>query len=129
MFTILLVDDDPVMRLLVDSMLQHVTDDQYEMVYVQRCSDALNHVNSRCFDLILLDNRLSRTVTAQATVPMFRRSAFQSPIAIISSDVSADYLSHPSILGVSHIVDKSQLCDFIRKQIVLAGLVSYEAAE
>lgn len=114
MIEVLLVDDDPFMRIMVDRTLAFLTDNQQNITYEASCSDALHHVNRQKYDLILLDNRLSRTITAQTTVPMFRKSRFQSPIAIISNDISVDYLSHPSILGVNYIVDKDNLVSFLR---------------
>ncbi|MEL6686122.1 MAG: response regulator [Pseudomonadota bacterium] len=128
MIQVLLVDDDPVIRMLVDHGLGMITSNQYQVTYESRCHDALVHVNRQAFDLILLDNRLSKTVTAKATVPLFRRSRFKSPIAIISSDISEDYLSNPSILGVDYIVDKKNLMQFLKDQVALSELLSTKEA-
>ena len=128
MFEVLLVDDDPFMRVLVERTLALLTDNQHEVTFETMCSDALHHVNRQTYDLILLDNRLSRTITARTTVPMFKKSRFQSPIAIISNDTGVDYLSHPSILGVDYVVDKNNLIEFLKSQVTLSGLLRMKKA-
>ena len=116
---VLLVDDDPVMHMIVENMLSHLTDERCAVVSVMEWSKAREHANTRQFDLILLDNQLSKSITAQITVPMLRKSRFRSPIAIISSDIRLDYLSHPSVLGVDYIVDKANLTTFLKSQVRL----------
>ncbi|MGB6231058.1 MAG: response regulator [Litorimonas sp.] len=120
---VLLVDDDPIMHVIVQQILEQATGGVCKMIKATEWLEAARHANSRKFDLILLDNLLSRSITAQVSVPLIRKSRHRSPIAIISSDIRVDYLSHPSILGVDYIVDKMHLARFLRDQARLLSIL------
>lgn len=109
--------------MIVGLMLGGLTDDRCRTVMTTQWKEALEHANARAFDMILLDNKLSRTITAQVTVPMLMKARYRSPIAIISSDIRQDYLTHPSVLGVDYIVDKARLTEFLKTQVALASVL------
>jgi len=114
MYQILLIDDDFFERDLVKDICDKTLNSKFQLHYVKDMPDALRLLGRIRFDLILLDNILSTFTNAKNSVPLIKDKSQEAPIAIISNDVSASYLSHPSIVGVDHIVEKTKLPVFLK---------------
>lgn len=117
MFRVLLVDDDPEESILVERTLRYLTRDNFELVYAAWCIDAIETLAVRSFDLICLDNQMRRNINAQINVPRLKQLAENSRLVILTSDTNQLYLSDPSILGVDDIVDKSDVAEFLKREI------------
>lgn len=114
MYQILLIDDDFFERDLVKDICDKTLSSKFQLHYVKDMPDALRLLGRIKFDLILLDNILSTFTNAKNSVPLIKEKSQEAPIAVISNDVSASYLAHPSIVGVDHIVEKSKLPAFLK---------------
>lgn len=116
-FTILLVDDDPDEKGQITRIFRALTHEMFQVDFVTKCSAAVQHVQAKDYDLVLLDDRLSQKISAKFSVPMIKTSNPAVPIAVISNDVSPDHLKNTKALGVDHIVDKANMVEFLRSQI------------
>lgn len=114
MYQILLIDDDFFERDLVKDICDKTLNSRFQLHYVKDMPDATRLLSRNKFDLILLDNILSKFTTAKSSVPVIKEISNDAPIAVISNDVSADYLADPSIVGVDHIVEKDKLPIFLK---------------
>lgn len=113
-FRVLLIDDEPVEHVTVNRILSALTDRPFLVEHVEKCSQAVALLQNQTFDLVLLDNRLSERMSAKFSVPIIKSAIGQSPLAIISNDISPDYLRDPKTIGVDFIVDKSDLIEFLK---------------
>lgn len=120
-FTILLVDDDPEERSHVTRIFKALTPDFFQVDFVTKCSEAIERLQDRGYDLILLDDRLSQKISAKFSVPMIKSSNPSIPIAIISNDISPEHLQSTKTLGVDHIVDKADMVNFLGSQLKWLG--------
>jgi CheY-like chemotaxis protein len=111
---VLLIDDDPDEGLITERALRSLTDDQFDLTHVTKCSNAMRLLNNHAFDLILLDDRLSQTIDATFTVLMLRNTKFTAPIVISTNNEKAPHLDDPAKLGVTDIINKINLSDFLR---------------
>ena len=116
-FTILLVDDDPEERSHVTRIFKALTPDFFQVDFVTKCSEAIERLKVRGYDLILLDDRLSQKISAKFSVPMIKSTNPTIPIDIISIDISPDHLQNTITLGVDHIVDKADMVEFLGAQL------------
>lgn len=116
-FGIILIDDDPAEKIVVERILSALTNAPYRLDHVTRCSKAISLLKERSYDLVLLDNRLSKRMSAQFSVPIIKEAIGSAPIAVISNDLSPDYLQDPKELGVDYIVDKANMIDFLKSQL------------
>ena len=114
---ILLIDDDPAEEVIIDRALKASGLETYELVYVDRCSTAMRHLNERAFDLILLDDRLSQTINAVVSVQMLKNTRFSAPIVISTNDNSASHLQDPQSLGVHEVISKSDVFSLLKRWI------------
>jgi CheY-like chemotaxis protein len=111
---VLLIDDDPDEGLITDRTLRTLTDGQFDLTHVTTCSNAMRLLNTHAYDLILLDDRLSQTIDANFTVVMLRNTKFTAPIVISTNNEKAPHLDDPARLGVTDIINKMNLSDFLR---------------
>lgn len=114
MIKVLLVDDEVCEKDLIEYQLKLCTGNKYELDHALKCSQALKYLNTQTYDLVLLDNMLSQTLSGQLTVPVIRSHAGVSPLVIVSNCVDVDYLADPSILQIDSIVEKKNLPDFLK---------------
>lgn len=115
--TILLIDDDDTEKVTVTRILRALTNTTFHLDHVERCSQALTLLKKKTYDLVLLDNRLSKRISAKFSVPIIKSAIKNAPLTIISHDISPTYLQNPTELGVDFIVDKKDMIDFLRSQI------------
>ena len=116
-FSLLLIDDQPDERFVVERILKVVTQAAVRLDHVLKCSAAMPLVAERRYDLVLLDNRLSDRISARVSVPLIKAANPAAPIAIISTDLSPAYLQDPATLGVDFVVDKADLGSFLKVQL------------
>jgi CheY-like chemotaxis protein len=116
-FSVILIDDDPAEKILVERVFKALTDVPFRLDHVTRCSKAIALLEQRPYDLVLLDNRLSKRMSAKFSVPIIKSAIGSAPLAVISNDVSPDYLQDPVTLGIDHIVDKADLINFLKSQL------------
>jgi DNA-binding NtrC family response regulator len=116
-FSLLLIDDQPDERFVVERILKVVTQAAVRLDHVLKCSAAMPLVAERRYDLVLLDNRLSDRISARVSVPLIKAANPAAPIAIISTDLSPAYLQDPATLGVDFVVDKADLVSFLKVQL------------
>lgn len=116
-FEIILIDDDPAEKIVVERILSALTNAPFNLDHVTKCSQAIKLIEKRTYQLVLLDNRLSRRMSAKFSVPIIKSAIGTAPIAVISNDVSADYLQSVEALGVDYIIDKANMIDFLKSQL------------
>lgn len=102
---------------MISRILKALTPSEFRLDHVLKCSEALSLLDKEHYDLILLDNRLSDRVSAKFSVPLIKAANQDTPIAVISNDVTPGYLQDKAKLGVDHIIDKSDMVDFFRTQL------------
>ncbi|MGB6231498.1 MAG: hypothetical protein WBF53_15390 [Litorimonas sp.] len=116
-FSVLLIDDDIEEKRVVERVLAALTDAPVQVDYATRCSEGVGRLNRRGYDLVLLDNRLSRAISAEFSVPFIRSAFNRAPLAVITTDTSPAYLQDPEQLGVDYVVDKADLIGFLRDRL------------
>jgi DNA-binding response OmpR family regulator len=114
MHNLLLIDDDPWEREFVKDMCTKVLKSDFRLHYVKDLPDALNLLDEKRFDLIMLDNILSPAINAKRSMPKIKEKSGDSPIAIISNDTSVDYLNSPAHVGADHVIEKAKLPSFLK---------------
>jgi CheY-like chemotaxis protein len=134
MLKILLIDDDQLEKEIIKNILDKCLVDQpFLLQHVYKSSEAISALLQNQFDLVLLDNMLASSISGKFSVPIIQQYLKEASLVIVSNDVSADYLSHPHILGVDSIVDKKNLEGFLKnfisgfgekKQSVMSDLIS-----
>jgi CheY-like chemotaxis protein len=118
-FNVLLIDDKIEELEIIQRIFKALTHASVCIDHVHKCSEAFNLLNQNNYDLVLLDNRLSGQISAKFSVPFITSSLNTATLAIISNDINVPYLQDPNILGVNHVVDKSQMIRFLRDQFAL----------
>lgn len=78
------------------------------------------------YSLVLLDNILAGSISAEFSVPFLKDHLKDTPVAIISSNISAPHLSSPDVLGVDFIIDKYKLGTFL--ELIVPSLQANKAA-
>ncbi|GLQ23779.1 hypothetical protein GCM10007853_16530 [Algimonas ampicilliniresistens] len=116
-YKVLLVDDDPEEAIIIKRALKAVTKRECFVTHVSKCSRAIPELHQNDFDLIILDNRLSRSINAKFTVPMMNAARGAMPMVIATADISQTYLCCASHLGVDYIIDKLDLVKFLGGQV------------
>ncbi|MGJ8560655.1 MAG: response regulator [Litorimonas sp.] len=116
-FGIILIDDDPAEKIVVERILSALTNAPFVLDHVTKCSQAIKLIETHTYQLVLLDNRLSRRMSAKFSVPIIKAAIGAAPIAVISNDLSPDYLQDSKDLGVDYIVDKANMIDFLKSQL------------
>ncbi|GLQ20947.1 response regulator [Algimonas porphyrae] len=113
-FSVLVIDDDPYETQFVERALALSSSIDGHVTAAADFADAMAHLSDRRFDLILLDNRLTRRLSALQTVPAINTIRGTMPLAVLTADTSPHYLICPESLGVDYIVDKIDLIKFMR---------------
>ena len=116
-FSVILIDDDVSEKVIIERVFKSLTDFPFRLDHVTRCSAAIKLLDQRAYDLVLLDNRLSQRMSAKFSVPIIKQAIGASPMAVISNDISPDYLQDPKALGVDYIVDKTDIIGFLKSQM------------
>jgi DNA-binding NtrC family response regulator len=116
-FGVILIDDDPAEKLIIERILKALTDVSFRLDHVTKCSQAIKLIEKNPYKLVLLDNLLSHRMSAKFSVPIIKSASGGAPMAVISNDVSPDYLQSAKDLGVDYIVDKANMIDFIKSQM------------
>lgn len=116
-FRIILIDDDPAEKLIIERILTALVDVPFRLDHVTKCSQAITLIEKHVYKLVLLDNRLSSRMSAKFSVPIIKSVIGTAPIAVISDDVSPDYLQSAEALGVDYIIDKTDMIDFLKSQL------------
>lgn len=115
MLNILLIDDDLLEKEILENALnQHLAHQEFSLRHAFKSSEAIGYLLKDKFDLVLLDNMLAASISGKFSVPILQQYLKNTPLVIISNDITVDYLSHPVILGVETIVDKKNLDEFLR---------------
>lgn len=115
-YSVLLIDDDPYEIDFVQRALELSSSQPVTVIQESHLGPALDRLHNQSFDLILLDNRLSRTISAEIAVPAINALRVATPLAVLTADTSPDYLGCPNALAVDHIVDKLHLINFLRSR-------------
>jgi DNA-binding NtrC family response regulator len=121
MISILLIDDDETEYHLINRMMEDCYDKGFLLRYANSLDRAKTLLKDISFDVILLDDKLGRGVTAQETVPDLKAITNNVPLIIISSIVDAHYLRDKTILNVYDIVDKFHLQDKMAQGLLLTS--------
>lgn len=116
-FGVILIDDDVAEKTIIERIFKSLTEMPFRLDHVTRCSKAIALLEQRSYDLVLLDDRLSQRMSAKFSVPIIKDAIGAAPIAVISNDVTPDYLQDPLALGVDYVIDKSDLIDFLKSQM------------
>ena len=119
---ILLIDDDAYEEAVLRRFLKALSDQPFQLTYVEKCSSAMRLLRTNTYDLVLLDDRLSRSMNSMLSLPLFAGMGSVSPIVIISNDISASHLKEVGKFGVEEVVSKSDLSKFLRKWIAAREL-------
>jgi CheY-like chemotaxis protein len=125
-YKILLVDDEVTEFDMVQRILKALTNAPIKLDHVEKCSAAVRLLNTHDYDLVLLDNRLSRTVSAQFSVPFIASAFSRAQIAIISNNIDEPYLNCPKTLGVDYVIDKRHMISFLSHKIQDALLTVHQ---
>ena len=126
-FAVILIDDDAAEKVLVERIINSLTDQPFRFDHVTRCSKAIALLDERSYDLVLLDDRLSERMSAKFSVPIIKAAIGADPIAVISNDISPEHLQDRTALGVDYIVDKVDIIAFLTSQMprLLGGRASH----
>lgn len=116
-FNVILIDDDVAEKMIVERIFKSLTDLPFRLDQVTRCSQAITLMKEHAYDLVLLDNHLSKRMSAKFSVPIIKQGIGTAPIAVISNDVTPAYLQDIHALGVDYIIDKADIIDFLRSQM------------
>lgn len=116
-FYVILIDDDVAEKVIIERIFKSLTDVPFRLDQVTRCSQAITLMKEHAYDLVLLDNRLSKRMSAKFSVPIIKQGIGTAPIAVISNDLTPAYLQDIHTLGVDYIIDKSDIVDFLRSQM------------
>jgi CheY-like chemotaxis protein len=117
LFDILLIDDEAEELEIIRRIVGALTEAPVQVDHVSKASEAVARLNARSYDLVLLDNRLSGTISAEFSAPFIRSAYGVARVAVISSNIDEPYLHDPTTLGVDHVVDKADMIAFLRDQI------------
>lgn len=123
---ILLIDDDPDEKIFIALHLRNLGCNDVIIDHASTCSEGLTKLTQYKYDLVLLDNVLADSISAEFSVPFLKDHLDETPIAIISNNIAAPHLSSPSVLGVDFIIDKNKLSKFL--ELVVPALNSGRAA-
>ncbi|WP_026942778.1 DNA-binding transcriptional response regulator [Hellea balneolensis] len=110
---ILLIDDDADEKIFISLQLKNLGCSDVIIDHVFTCSEGMMKLTQFKYDLVLLDNVLADSVSAEFSVPFLKDHLKQTPIAVISNNIAAPYLSNPVGLGVDFIIDKNKLDKFL----------------
>lgn len=113
---ILLLDDDIYERNFVERAMAISSPVPVLVTHALRIGQALEALTTQSYHLILLDNYLTRGMTVKHTIPAINNVRGNTPLAVLTSDTTPDYLSCPHDLGVDFIVDKINLVKFLQSQ-------------
>lgn len=113
-FNVLLIDDDIDELAIIQRIFGTLTSAPVRIDHAYKCSEAVNLLHQRHYDLVLLDNRLSGQISAEFSAPFILSALDESTVAIISSDIDLPYLKDPDSLGVDFVVDKAKIIPFLR---------------
>ncbi len=123
---ILLIDDDPDEKIFISLHLRTLGCNDVRVDHAFTCSEGMTKLTHQKYDLVLLDNKLADSISAEFSVPFLKDQLDETPIAIISNNISAPHLSSPSILGVDFIIDKNKLSKFL--ELIVPALKARQAA-
>ena len=112
MINILLVDDEKIEAKLVDLALRKTIGKGFQLDFALNVNQALEHLKSKSYDLILLDNLLPRGISAKNTLPIIAPHKGNADIAIISSLIDQDRLRSEVGVYIDDIVEKFYLKEY-----------------
>jgi len=115
MLKILLIDDDAFERELLIVHLIKAGLNAFDVQQVTKCSSGLECLLHNVYDIVLLDNSLADSISAEFSVPFIKGWLKGAPLIIISNNIDVPHLQRPDILGVDAIVDKKDLSQFMAK--------------
>lgn len=119
MLNILLIDDDIIEEKILELQLRKAGFNLFHVEHVTKCSEALKSMLSQRFDIILLDNSLADSISAEFSVPFIKENLQGACLIIISNDTERPHLKDPDILGVDYIVNKLDLSNFMLRLMPL----------
>lgn len=117
MLKILLIDDDLFERRILTYHLQQINYIDFEIKQVSTCSDGVNSLLSNRYDIVLLDNALKDSISAEFSVPFIKEHLNGCPLVIISNNIQTSFLRDPDILGIDYIIDKVDLSKFMIRML------------
>lgn len=123
---ILLIDDDPDEKIFISRYMKNIGCKDFTVDQAFKCSQGLAMLSNATYDLVLLDNVLGDSISAEFSVPFLKDHVDDTPIAIISNNISAPHLSSADILGVDFIIDKTKLSKFL--ELIVPALLAKRAA-
>jgi len=119
---ILLIDDDAIEKDILVIHLNKAGFETFDIHQVSKCSSGLECLLHNKFDVVLLDNSLADSISAEFSVPFIKGWLKGAPLIIISNNIDVPHLKSPDILGVDFIVDKKDLSSFMIKLLpILPG--------
>ena len=108
-YNILLIDDDPNEFSIIKKIVAALTVMPICIEFVTNAGEAVSLLDVNDYDLVLLDNRLSRQTTAESTAPLVTSTSSQADIAIISYNIDLPYLHDTDTLSVDYVIDKTNM--------------------
>lgn len=115
MLKILLIDDDAIEREILLIHLQKAGFEDFDVEQVPKCSSGLEKLLHNSYDMVLLDNSLADSISAEFSVPFIKGWLKGAPLIVISNNIDVPHLKNLDILGVDGIVDKKDLSSFMIK--------------
>ena len=109
---ILLIDDKPFEGNIVETTMMKASPVPVRVNHVSLLRHALSELSNYRYNMIFLDHFLARQDTIRETVPEINHVRDATPLVLLTSDTSRNYLSCPVKIGVDHIVDRATLQPF-----------------
>lgn len=113
MVSVLLIDDDYVERMLVDSFLNNRYGHAYSLRWADSLEASKTMLEKNRFDVVLLDNRLKRDQNFRETLPQVAARANGSKIYVISTCTEDVPESESRRGGAAAVVNKFALSERI----------------
>lgn len=127
MINVLLIDDDPIEKWIIDRLLKDRYGNQYKLSYASRLDEGLQFLTNRNYDAILLGDDLGDGLTAQDNVPRLIEANPKTPIVIISNFVdNAQHLLGRSTMAYP-VIDKKELSGKIHSGLLENCLEKFKA--
>lgn len=114
---LLLIDDDAIEHKILNC---YITADLTGPVFFSSALDldtAKEALNSETYDYIFLDDRFTPFKSALETLPLLKPLCGKAKIIIISSCIYGQHLNSAEALGVTAIINKSDLRDYVTEAL------------
>ncbi|WP_298915184.1 hypothetical protein [uncultured Algimonas sp.] len=112
-FQLLLIDSDPNEISVVRRTLSVSVPVRYEAEQVTTFEDGLVKLATSRYDLIVLDCKLTRTLTVPRTIPVINTLRGTTQLAVTLSDLATTQTTCPTELEVDHVLEKAGLMQFL----------------